>query len=914
MKSSIEKGRNSKNNLPNNKLTEKIFGVKPPERKSFMDKAKKPDKNKNTNFKKDNSSNKFIQVNTKRKNVLTKNYDLNKIVLIQKYFKALLAKKQMIKNKYKSIIIFIRKIIKIFLSKNFVLLKQKLGKSNKKKNKKTTKKKLLSINTNIYNTNKISVNNTEHSKKEKVTLFCRTTKHNKIMNYVDYKLGLNQANNLTNASNNIFNIKKSYAFSPKMNSVTDRPDIPFNKIRYKNSLKKVRNKNPKSGKILEQFKSKTLMNNDFSNEMTVNNNLTEKNITVNSIIDNKGNDSKCNNFKSNISKIHRKGLSYNFDYPDSNLKEIQYISKDINPLISIIKNKKAKNDESHPIKTEMNKIKKIKTLFNNKTSKNLNSKNYENCHHKDTKDKNINKKGTKVLKTLLNQKKQKTKKEFNTKKNPKTNKLNVNINENNKPQILNKTNLIKRYFEFWKESTEKKNVLIKFVKFSKYLNHMNHYEKIILIKNTIQQLIKFQKKESIFDFFWRMKRQILIDLMKKLKEFKKINDDIKKIDLNSFEEGIFSNKIKKLKIMFNLLENHKKNFNNNNSQVSDSLNVCFEKWKNILKFPKINEKVIDLKTFQAKSGNTNLPINAKSDDISLKKNLSLSKISPKIINVINVQNYNENNNYNYNFKCDPIKDIQDIPLYPIKPRNSYAYTKEHLNLNNNSNNNNKVYHKKKLGNTYINNNYNFNINNNSETMMNCFNKKLNNEDKQKIKAYDTSSLLIPVQNNNSEIISLEKNNIFYNSEHPEEKFGFKKLGQIEEKEINFLENTNINNISKGNNINKLYIRKQNLDKKNICFKKKTNVIKAVKNTIKSLNIQFDNTNEGIIKKEKNNIFDYKLRLNKMFSSKNLFTEFNYYQNKNDEDKNNKSFNADINTAFNDDFRISDTNFNNNSPF
>ena len=215
--------------------------------------------------------------------------------------------------------------------------------------------------------------------------------------------------------------------------------------------------------------------------------------------------------------------------------------------------------------------------------------------------------------------------------------------------------------------------------------------------------------------------------------------------------------------------------------------------------------------------------------------------------------------------------------------------------------------KKKLGNTHINNNYNFNFNNMTE---NNFDKKLNdNENKQKYGTYDTSSLLFNFQNNNSEIISLDLNNKLYKGEYPEEKFGFKKSEQIEEKEINFFKNSK--EINKKYN-DKLYIKKQNLDKKHIYFTNQRRKTKTIKNRIKCLNIQFDNKNEEIIKREKNNFIDNKLRLNKIFSSKNFFTENNYYEKKDDEDKMNKSFNAaDMNSKHNDDFRITNSNFNNN---
>ena len=891
MKTSFEKPKNSKNDLPNNNISQKISEIKPLKRKSFLVKKKQFTENKNINLRnKNNPDSKFIQVNTKRKNEEIKHYDLNKVILIQKYLKKFLAKKRIIIMKYNLVFIFLHKIKRVFLSQNFAILKKNLPKANKKVVKKGKKKKTLHINTNIYDTDKIIISNTENAKnKEKVSSYCRTTKHNNIMNYVEYKLNLNQAKNLTNANNNINNIeinlnniRHTQPFSPKVNPVTTRQVIALNKIKYKNSKKNVINKNRRTHKLLDNFKSKTLVNNELSNEISYTNYITEQNIKeVNSIIDN-NNINESNLKDNNSNKMHRKVLSFNFDNQESTLKEIQNDSKSINPVVSLVKNKKVKNSLNKPIKTEINKIKKINTVFknNNQTTKKLISKVYENCLNKDTKKKNQNQKGIKDPIISLAQKRTKTKKEFNLKKITKKN--NLNKNKKNKSQILGK-NEIKKYFKFWKENTEKKNILDKFVKFAKYLNHMNHYEKIILIKNTIQKLIKLQKKEDIIEFFLKIKKQIIINLMRKLKNYKRFNTDINNICFNTVEEN-FANKIKKLKILFNLLEKYNKNFNENDSHISISLIDYFEKWRSIsLKYPKINEKIIDLKPFQSKVINQNIPTDPNIDNNSLKTNLSSNKISPKIINVINVQNYNENNNYNYNFKYTPLKDI---PSNSIKQRNSYAYNKEHLTLNNNN-----IYHKKKLGNIYINNNYNFNFNsnnNNNEVMPSCLNKKYIKEDKQKFETYDTSSLIIPVQTNNSEIISLGKN-FLYNDEHPEVKFGFKKLDKIEEKEINFLENVNLNTNNKNK---KLYIRKQNFDKKYKFFKNKTTNIRAVKNSIRSLNIQFDNKNEEIIKKEKNNIFDKHLKMNKMFSSNNLFTEINYCEDKDDEDKHNKSFNID----------------------
>ena len=892
-----------------------------------MVKTKKDTGRKTQNLAKkmNNKNNNFIQVNTKRKNELQKNYDRNKIILIQKYFKKFLAEKILERN---SMLIFIKKLEKIFLSKRFNQFKKNISIINKKKKrKKTAKKKLLSINTNIYNTSKISMNNTENSKiKEKDSSYCRTTKHNKIMSYVNYKLNLLQDHKTTSINNNLYNAKNFIPFSPKI-AATDRQGIPIYKINLKNSIKKIRNKNPKTEKIIQHFKCNTLINNNIYSPSNIITHTSPndigkncKNLILNSVIEN-NNFYKFNNYKSNfskISKIHRKGFSYNFDIPEPSFKEVENTSKTTNPNTILI-NKNHKNARSNAIKAEMDKIKKINTLFNahkklnnkgNNTTKTINSKENENCLYKDktNKIKNTNKKVLNGAKSFLQEKKPKPKKDLNKKNNNKKRKLN-----NNKNQIktINDIDIKKKYFKYWKENIEKKNILMKFAKFSKFFSHMNHYQKIISLKNTIQKLIKFRRKEDIAEFFWKIKKQIIINLMKQLKEYKKSQNEINRLYLKKNIEINSIDKINQLKIVFSLMEKHRKYLNKNNSLLPQSLGNYFERWKNSLdeRIPKINEKIIDLKTFQTNTINSNkLNIN-NSDNTSLKKNLSQSKLSPKIINVINVQNYNQNNNYNYNFKYVPTKDI---PVYPIKPRHSYFSTHNNLNINNNnSNNNNKIYHKKKLGNNCINtNNNNLNINT-KENTKNCFNEKVNNENKQKFDTYDSSSLILPFQSNNSEIISLGKNNIFYNDEHPEEKFRFKKLEQIEEKEINFLENKNLKN-----NINnaKLYIKKQNLDKNHIFLKNKSSNIKKIKNSIKSLNIQFDNKNEEIIKREKNH-FDSKL--NKIFSTKNFFTEFNNYDNKKDEkneDKMNKSFNADINSALNEDFKITESNFTRNAPY
>ena len=383
--------------------------------------------------------------------------------------------------------------------------------------------------------------------------------------------------------------------------------------------------------------------------------------------------------------------------------------------------------------------------------------------------------------------------------------------------------------------------------------------------------------------------------------------------------GVIIDQINQLKMVFNLIERH--TFNN---KISLTLLDCFNKWKlyslnNIKSLkkktitPRISEKIINLKPFQS-SNIVNNNIQNNSSNIPLKKNFSLSKMSPKIINVINVQNFNENNNYNYNFKYMPIKDI---PIYSIKPRHSFAYNNtdtinnlnnlnneinnigknsiKYNNINENMRNNlnttsfmmlndnkqinsNIIYHKKKLGSTFINNNINFNFNNNLDNFVNNSNYDSNCCYKFEQKGnFDNPSFLFLDQNQSqillpafsNRIYNLEKHNMklgpvsgifrensfkdlrscLSKENHPEKKFGFKKLNQIEEKEINFENRNNHNNYNK-----KPYIKKQHLGSKTkIKINTQNNIKTSVfndekkenkgenidkKNLIKCLNIQF----------------------------------------------------------------------------
>ena len=465
----------------------------------------------------------------------------------------------------------------------------------------------------------------------------------------------------------------------------------------------------------------------------------------------------------------------------------------------------------------------------------------------------------------------------------------------------------------------------------KSINTINCKEKIIKNNKEENESKKNNKEENE-----REKNNNLNHKSLKVNNSGYLNNKIIQNVSQKGENGVIIDQINQLKMVFNLLERH----NKMRCKISYSLFDCFNTWKlyslnknKILEkiiTPRISEKIINLKPFQT-SNIINNTIQNNINELSLTKKFSLNKMSPKIINVINVQNFNENNNYNYNFKYMPIKDI------PIYPRLSCDYnnfgnvnndinniaknninenkinTKINNNLNttftmvneNKSNNSNIVYHKKKLGSTYVNNNYNFSFNNNIDNLFsnsnynNCYYNQAN---------YDNSSFLFLKQNQSqilvtsfpSRIYNLDNNmnfcsipssfrdnslndfNACINKEHhPEIKFGFKKLNQIEEKEINF---DNINNHKK-----QLYIKKPHLDVKKIKTNNnknniKLNNFKEDENTDKTNLIQCLNVQFGRINKEINN--NSRLNKNKVYGNNKCITicEDNLDKNKTQDEK------------------------------
>ena len=494
------------------------------------------------------------------------------------------------------------------------------------------------------------------------------------------------------------------------------------------------------------------------------------------------------------------------------------------------------------------------------------------------------------------------------------------------------------YKSFQKNKNRNPNILSKIKEFKSSNNNsqFQYFNTKLSISNSMtDKIVDINQQNNNFEEL--ISNKINSEKDKLNNNFHNNSGYLKHKILNNFnndklENGIIVDQINQLKMVFNLIERYHNNKNKKNK--SYTLFSCFNKWKNLslslrrnnitksfdkkLNTPKINEKIINLKPFNSTKNQHN------SSNNSFKKNLSLNKISPKIINVINVQNYNENNNYNYNFKCMPIKDFN---LYDQNQRNTYGYNENeqlitltnnenaiNSNINNNMNLNsttfltrsdnkhkhpNIIYHKKKLGNTYINNNFNFNFNNNIDSISNDyykFEKKVNYQLSPLFLDNNRSGIFIPdynrgiynIQNNlnkNSQTVFAEKssNNLTfcsYEDMYPEQKYGIKKINKIEEKEVNFIGSSNIKKniyIKKPHcdtNRTKNYIIEQN-NIKTSSFKNDES--ENNKNLIKTLNIHFGKNNletkshKYITINEENKLINDKLKISltkKNFNQKN----------------------------------------------
>ena len=439
---------------------------------------------------------------------------------------------------------------------NNKLDKKSTNKSNQEKSKdKSQKSKLLK---NKKKSNLILNNVIIETTKTKE---CQTTKHNKKKNLINFTLN-------TNAFYN--NKKKTTPYSPKMISSTQRQISPIN-ILNKNlciqkpkktdleknisSLNKDNNKNKekKSNKLNEINneknskkkhgekinKLKVSKNSDYNKQSNTASSKNENQLTF---VENPPNlqSSRINSY---ILNIEKKDMNINQMYCNYNKKP----KKDNRLSNNSTKNNNNNNNKSLHFNTEVNSN-KINSIF--KMNK-QNTKVYENCLYKDNKYQNyyspintklyskINHKDNLVLfnKNVILIQKEKGKlssvKDLNSHKKKKftyntiseTNSTlsKVSSIDNTSHRIMQKKlkNInIYKYFFYWKEYVDKKNIVKKLCINSKFVYYINHLTNNILLKKSLEKLIRIYKKEKLYYCCKNMAIKLIINIIKKVAEYK----------------------------------------------------------------------------------------------------------------------------------------------------------------------------------------------------------------------------------------------------------------------------------------------------------------------------------------------------------------------------------------------------------
>lgn len=646
---------------------------------------------------------------------LKKLYDISKVIYIQKWWKNFLHK-----NKEKYAFLYLNLCIKkIFILKAFILLKNvspsvnyflhkwnnKVNKLNifhqliinksKLKKKKLNNKKKLKINTKIepkclrkrikskgdslknskdkYNkSNKllnnkskfISINtNTETSKAKEKNSYCRTTKNNKKLNYINYTLNYN---------NN--NTKKSMPCSPKDNSKLERHISPLNflqkkinmiktsiskdKKKYESyTIKKSNKRNNKKEEKSIRLKSKTLMS-KISKEKSRDkiDNLNLHNRNSNYISSSKRKSEVQSNYD-NCSLVLQEESQFSKYILNINKKDIvithrchNYSKGDkkeniLNEEYSLYKYCKTNknNSKSHHFNTESNNY-KINPLFNNKVSNFSNL--YDNCLYKFNKNQNycynenydlnyqydhnnniivnkhnnipINKKG-KI------HKKEKGKydlKDYKNNSNYKAGCLTVNENNSTISKVSKGDNnsyekikniCVNKYFYYWKKCIDKKNIFNKLSKITKFFKYL----KIYLLQNSMKILIRAYAKDKFYRCIKWLAIKMILNIMKKIDEYKKKNfKEIKIVKRNKYNNILFSfNREKRNEDIIN-------NTNINSYICYDDTNL-FRKRK--IRSPSLFSRMSECKTFNN---------NSQMDYFETRLTLSNS-ISDKLIKINN---------------------------------------------------------------------------------------------------------------------------------------------------------------------------------------------------------------------------------------------------------------------------------------
>jgi hypothetical protein len=423
-------------------------------------------------------------------------YNVNKIIYIQKWWKNIFSKKQKLYNSISNLIKVIKKLIveksynsikSAFPTKNYyfykwhskmikrIILKQIISNRYQiQKNKKINKEKLNPLNDSKKNknihTNKkkiisININNENSKKKENNNNYCQTTKNNNLI--------IN--NNKINFNANYLNNKKYVPYSPKVTLKNERFSSPMNKIKQnlnKNSLSKRVKKNHSKlfkneinigEKKQKEMKPKKILNKISERKNKKKNNreriIQQKRFcNLEYIISH-------NNSKNDAKSIYEENKSVLITNPNSrfnnyilnfNKKEgtvfhnykketSEYNNKGVEQNYKTNTHNKNSNKSQYFI-TEANSN-KFDNLFKNKDNK-LNSKIYENCLNK--------------YKNYCSQEKIKIK-------------TDINNNNNNENIVKKKSNNIpiNKYVILHKKEKEKKIINKEFSNHKKNINIYN---------------------------------------------------------------------------------------------------------------------------------------------------------------------------------------------------------------------------------------------------------------------------------------------------------------------------------------------------------------------------------------------------------------------------------------------------------
>lgn len=408
--------------------------------------------------------------------------------------------------------------------------------------------------------------------------------------------------------------------------------------------------------------------------------------------------------------------------------------------------------------------------------------------------------------------------------------LNNNININN---YINYTN--NDLDNFIPKSTKNYDIISKSMK----INNNN----ATLFKTPFNYFNNFNNLEELNIF----NTNINFELNKNLNSDKNYQTIILEEKKGKKPEGILVNQINQICMVFNLIEQH---YRNN----KPSLFNCFIKWKkNVLKKTNYNNNI------------NNCNLNEK------------KKINEKIINFKKIAIKNKNKN-NHNLEINNIIKSQiKNNNYSLQPKDELKYNYEKIN------NNENIYSEKKTikYNDFEFNNYN-NIlkNNNNKTI------KYIELNRHTLDNYYESTLF--KNNFNSEIVYQKKilnynhipnsnnfNNFPNNNIISDNKYSFKKINKIEEREVHFNslstnKNKSYNQINNNviyNNIFQ-YNKKRNLEEMN----NENFLEKELKNKISKIRINMPNP------KDKNKLnFDHN---EKKISNQNLINEIKTIFSKN----------------------------------